>query len=42
MDTDNKAQTDKIPPKMTTGEAMAMLEAVTTFSQSFRLADKSQ
>ena len=42
MATDNKAQTDKIPPKMTTGEAMAILEAVTTFSQSYPPADMSQ
>ena len=42
MATDNKARKDKIPPKMTTGEAMAILGAVTTISQSFRPADKSQ
>ena len=40
--TDDKARTDKIPPKMTTGEAMAILGAVTTISQSYRPADKSQ
>ena len=40
--TDNKAWTDKIPPKMNTVEVMAILEAVTTISQRCPPADKSQ
>lgn len=42
MDTDNKAWTDKIPPKMITVGVMAILEAVTTFSPRCPPADKSQ
>ena len=40
--TDNKAWTDKIPPKMNFVGVMATQEAVTTTSQRCRLADKSR
>ena len=40
--TDNKAWTDKIPPKMNFVGVMATQGAVTTISQRCRLADKSQ